>query len=150
MTPKSFVLCIIHSYINSCTRAHHFCMILVNRGVSGKTRRASQVTAGDDRRRNWQYLLVLCYIYKCERSVETHTPWRQTLPSFKPSHYAFSFFFQRLKNKGQTLKTERRVFTTRVGPSLGAYLSFELLADVLSVLLDEIMKSHTYKNSNIN
>lgn len=51
------------------------------------------------------------------------------------------FFFRRLKNRGQTLKTERRVITTRVGPSLGAYLSFELLADVLSVLLDEIMKS---------
>lgn len=33
------------------------------------------------------------------------------------------------------------MITTRVGPSLGAYLSFELLADVLSVLPDEIMKS---------
>jgi len=45
------------------------------------------------------------------------------------------------KSKNQTLKTERRVFTARVGPSLGAYLSFALLTDVLSVLLDEIMKS---------
>lgn len=58
-----------------------------------------------------------------------------------PTIVLFNVVFQRLKNKGQTLKSKRRMFTTRVGPSLGAYLYFELLTDVLSDLLDEIMKS---------
>lgn len=139
MTPETFTLCIIHRY----TPMNVSTPLLQDTCQQRSEWKAQESISSESRRLQEKKLalsaVVLHFIWKCGWSVETLSPWRQTLPCFERSHRVFNVIFQRLKNKGQSSK--RREFTSREGPSLGAYLSFELLTDALSVLLDEIMKS---------
>lgn len=123
-------------HIHLCVCIQNFGKIPTNREDTEKIRRAIHRSTAGYRNRNWQCLKLLHGIYKsgCQWRPLRHEDNHCLLQIHPTCH-------SKVKNQRPSCKAERRVVTTKVGPSLGACLSFKLLTDLLSVPLKEIMKS---------